>query len=421
MSGAGSEGAGQPGETIAPHLRVLRWDRPGDAPDPLGDMALGYADLQALLADVLERIVRVLDADTAAVLLVDESGTELVARAALGIEDEVRQGVRVPLGAGFAGRVASERRALFLDLVDETTVANSILWRTGIRSMLGVPLIAGGQVIGVLHVGSFSERPFGERDAEILGLIADRVGDAVQVRLLDADRDAAEAIQRSLLPSAPATIADLECAARYVPAERGGIGGDWYDVFQMGSGDVWLVVGDVAGHGLRSATVMGRIRSTIRAYAMLERSPSEVLELTDRKMDHFDVGTMATAAVAVFRPSSDEALVALAGHPPFALARPGEPAELVDVRPGPPLGLLGERPAPVAVAVPPGAVLVGYTDGVVERRGERIDVGLERLRAAVAAEPPHVVCERVMGAAIAGQVPEDDLALIVLRRRPSSG
>jgi hypothetical protein len=404
-------------EAVAPHLRAIGTRGQGVATDPLGDMSLGHTDLNELLNDVLVRVKGVLRADTAAVLLLDASGTDLVARAAIGIEEEVRQGVRVRVGTGFAGRVASERRPLVLDLIDESTVANPILWRRGIRSMLGVPLVAGDQVIGVLHVGSMRERVFDDRDAVILGLIADRVASAVQLRLLDADRDAAEAIQRSLLPSAPAAIAEFECAARYVPAERGGIGGDWYDVFKLESGEVWLIVGDVAGHGLRSAIIMGRIRSALRAYALLGRGPDEVLALTDRKMSHFEVGNMATCAIAVLHPPYDVALIALAGHPPFVLAPPVWEAALIEAQPGPPLGLWLDRPAPVRVPIPRGSVLVGYSDGLIERRHESIEVGFERLRQAVTTDRPSVVCERVMQATIEGHVPEDDIAIIALRRR----
>ena len=175
-------------EAIGQHVRALRASRGISLADPLGDLASPSIDLQALLKDVLDRVVKVMDVDTAAVLLTDASGRELVARAALGIEEEVRQGVRVRIGEGFAGRVAAAKQPLFLDLVDETTVSNSILWRRGIRTMLGVPLMSGVDVLGVLHVGSLSARPFGERDAAVLGLIADRVGAEVQMRLLGADR-----------------------------------------------------------------------------------------------------------------------------------------------------------------------------------------------------------------------------------------
>ena len=415
------DGSSESHPVAGSHLSVLGWGLRGSLADPLADLALGYPDLQALLTDILGRVVRLLNVDTATVLLSDASGTELVARAALGIEEEVRQGVRVPIGEGFAGRVAAMRRPLFLDQVDEGTVLNPILWRHGIRTMLGVPLVVGDQLIGVLHVGSFSARPFDERDAAVLGLIGERIGTAVRVRLFDADRDAAEAIQRSLVPSAPSTIGEFECAARYVPTEKGGIGGDWYDVFQLDNGDIWLIVGDVVGHGFRPATVMGRLRSAIRAYALLGRTPDEVLSLTDRKIDHFEVGHLATAAMAVFSPPYDEALVVLAGHPPFAVARPGEECEFVDALPGLPLGVISDRPTPITVPVPPGAVMVGYTDGLVERRHESLDIGLERLRSAIEPVGPGLVCERVMAASIGDHIPEDDIALIALRRELREG
>lgn len=405
------------GERVGPHLRALEPAIGGSPADPLGDLPLGYVDLQVQLKDILERVVQVLNVDTATVMLTDASGTELVARAALGLEEEVRQGVRVPIGEGFAGRVAATMRPLFLDQVDKDTVSNPILWRHGIRTMLGVPLVVGDRLIGVLHVGSLSARPFDEHDAAMLGLIGDRVGTAVQARLFDADRDAAEAIQRSLVPSVPSSIGEFECAARYVPAEQGGIGGDWFDIFQLDDGDIWLIVGDVVGHGFGPATVMGRLRSAIRAYALLGRRPDEVLSLTDRKIKHFEVDHLATAAIAVFSPPYDEAAVVLAGHPPFAVARPGEECELVHARTGPPLGLISHRPAPISVPVPPGAVVVGYTDGLVERRHESLDTGLERLRSAIEPVRPGLVCERVMAASIGSRVPEDDIALIALRRK----
>ncbi|MGH9055706.1 MAG: GAF domain-containing protein [Acidimicrobiales bacterium] len=128
---------------------------------------------------MLNRVREILDADTAAVLLVDESGHELVARAACGIEEEVRQGVWVPIGTGFAGAIAASKRPVVLDRVDSTTVANQILYEKGIPVMWGVPLLSADKAIGVLHVGRLQDRPFGVDDAELLGVVADRVGGAV--------------------------------------------------------------------------------------------------------------------------------------------------------------------------------------------------------------------------------------------------
>ena len=381
------------------------------------DTALAFLDVDDLLQELLDRVLEILGADTAAVLLVDEAGEELFARSARGLEEEVRQGVRVPLGRGFAGRIAAERIPVVLNQIDETTVWNPILWQKGIRAMLGVPLISGGALVGVLHVGTLWDRVFTGDDIELLQVAADRVAAAVRVRLLEAERDAAEALQRSLLPSTPPQLIGLEFDARYVPAERGGIGGDWYDVFVVDNGDVWLVAGDVAGHGMRAAAVMGRLRSALRAYALVAGTPDEVLSLTNRKVRHFEVGQMATVAVAVLSPPYDRAAIALAGHPPPILAQPGRPAVVLPLKPGTPLGVNAAVPPPVTtVELPPGSVLLFFTDGLIERRGELLDDGLERVRVATTAAPPSVVCRDVMAAAVGNWQPEDDVAVLAVRR-----
>ena len=165
---------------------------PGTLPEALdlADLTGTHLDLDDLLARALDRVMALLGADTAAVLLVDASGTELVARAARGIEEEVHQGIRIRIGEGFAGRIAAEGRAAIIDRIDESTVVNPILWRRGLQALVGVPLVAGNSTIGVLHVGSATARRFGKADIDALSLIADQVALAVQVRLLEAERDA---------------------------------------------------------------------------------------------------------------------------------------------------------------------------------------------------------------------------------------
>src|SRR5215831_1862598 len=138
------------------------------------DADLSRLGPQDLLSELLERGRDILQADTAAVLLLDYSSGQLVATAAAGLEEEVRQGVRIPLGRGFAGRIAAEQKPVILDHVDHTTVLNPILWAKGIRALVGVPLIAGGRVIGVLHVGSLTPREFTSDDVELLQLAAGR-------------------------------------------------------------------------------------------------------------------------------------------------------------------------------------------------------------------------------------------------------
>jgi signal transduction histidine kinase len=144
------------------------------------DAALAHLELDALLAVLLPRIRSILRADTCAALLLDVNSQELVAKAAVGIEEEVEQGVRIPVGRGFAGRVAADRRPVVLDDVDHADVLNPILRQKGIKSLCGVPLLAGDDVIGVLHVGVLRHRRFTRDDVELLQLVAGRVALAIE-------------------------------------------------------------------------------------------------------------------------------------------------------------------------------------------------------------------------------------------------
>ena len=201
--------ARDPGAQAAGRLRDI---------ESVTDAALSRLGGQPLLQALLDRVKEILRADTAAVLLLDRPAGQLVATAASGIEDEVRQGVRIPLGTGFAGRVAASREPVILTTVDRTTVRNPLLVDRDIRSLLGVPLLAGGEVIGVLHVGSLSGRPFGQDDAELLQMAADRAALALHFMLAQDDALAAVALQRSLLPAALPAVPGLGLAARYVTA-----------------------------------------------------------------------------------------------------------------------------------------------------------------------------------------------------------
>src|SRR3954454_17592726 len=162
------------------------------------DIALGHLTEEDRLRELLQRISEILSVDTVAILLLE--GDELHARAAKGIEEEVEQGVRLPLGRGFAGRIAAERRAITILDVDHADILNPILREKGIRSLLGVPLVIQGRVIGVLHVGSLTTRVFDADDRDLLQLAADRAALAIEQARLLAQRRVAEALQRRLLP-----------------------------------------------------------------------------------------------------------------------------------------------------------------------------------------------------------------------------
>ena len=251
-----------------------------------------HLGLAEVLAETLRRLREVMAVDTATVLRYQPSGRQLVAFAAAGIEEEVHQGVRVPVGSGFAGRVALERAPVILDHIDETTVVNSLLWERGLHSMLGVPMMAGTELVGVLHVGSVAPRAFGESDVATMQLLADRLALAVQMEALEENRTATMALQRSLLPSSLPAVSGLAFGARYVPGAETGLGGDWYDLFSLPGDRLGIVMGDVSGHGLDAAVIMGRLRSALRAYALDCESPAEVLAKLDRKANHFEHGPM---------------------------------------------------------------------------------------------------------------------------------
>jgi serine phosphatase RsbU (regulator of sigma subunit) len=342
---------------------------------------------------------------------------QLVATAAKGLEDEVRQGFRVSVGRGFAGRVAATKRPVILADVTPNDVVNPILLDKGIRSLLGVPMLADGDVVGVLHVGTLTPRAFTDDDVHLLQLVADRASLAGQIRSNKLDQAAALALQRSLLPTQLPHVPGVDMAARYVPGHDFGIGGDWYDVFPLPTGWLGVVIGDVSGHGLGSAVVMGRVRSALRAYALVCHDPAEALTLLDRKVHHFEAGNLTTALYAMISPDRTAIHLSLAGHLSPVLAAPHHPAVMPRIIVDPPLGIGGNPIVrhTTVIDFPPGAVLVCYTDGLVEQRGEIIDVGIGRLIAAVRPDAAETVCTTIMASAGMEQ-PTDDIAVLAIRR-----
>jgi phosphoserine phosphatase RsbU/P len=271
----------------------------------------------------------------------------------------------------------------------------------------------------VLHVGTVHDRVFTPDDAALLQLAADRAALAVQSLQSREDHAAAVALQRSLVPSAPPAARGVEVAARYVPGS-GQVGGDWYDTFVLPSGELGLVVGDVAGSGLGAAVIMGRIRSALRAYALEFPGPADVLGKLDRKMQYFEENdVMATVSYAVLDPDSGQLRVSSAGHLPPVIAAPGQRGAVAQIAVDPPIGVAdAPRRQVTTLALAPGAVLCLFTDGLVERRDEPIDDGITRLCQAVTPGPPEDVCASLMHALIGSQYPGDDVALLVLRWLP---
>jgi serine phosphatase RsbU (regulator of sigma subunit) len=232
-----------------------------------------------------------------------------------------------------------------------------------------------------------------------------------------AERLTASTLQQSLLPGRLPEIEGLQFAARFVAAEDVGVGGDWFDVFRLPDGHVGIVVGDVAGFGLRAAIVMSRLRSALRAYAIESTTPSEALTRLGRKFAHFEPDEMATVLYMTLTPDLASFTWSSTGHLPPVMAVPGHDATILDCLPGPPIGShLSGHPIDTGRALVPGTTVGCFTDGLVERRSEVIDIGLDRLRAAFFAGDPEEVCKTVMAQLIGSSSVEDDTALLVFRR-----
>ena len=390
--------------------------------ESITDAALAYLPLEQLLNELLARVVAILGVDTSAILLLEDDDTTLVARAAKGLEEEVERGVRIPLGRGFAGRIAATRRPVRILNIDEFEVVNPILREKGLRSLLGVPLIVEGSVIGVLHVGTLTERAFDDEDEQLLQRAADRAALAIFSRLAERERALAEALQRSLVPRLP-VLPGVEFAGRYLPAAAARLGGDWYDVFQLPDGRLGMAVGDVVGRGFHAAAIMGQLRSALRAFALDAASPSLVIERLSRLLRQLEVGRTATLVYLTLDPHGGTLILSSAGHPPPLIdPQDGEPW-FVELEGSVPLGATRHvRYDDVELELEPGSALVLYTDGLVERSGESLDDGLKRLARVVGGSDEDL--EHLGDLLVDEMLPEgpgdDDAALLMARALPLS-
>ncbi|MCE3554692.1 fused response regulator/phosphatase [Pseudonocardia sp. RS11V-5] len=220
-------------------------------------------------------------------------------------------------------------------------------------------------------------------------------------------------LQRAFLPTAPAAPPGVEVAVRYVPAAQNTeIGGDFYEVVELGEGRLLLAIGDVSGHSIHAATVMVELRHALRAYAVEGHGPAAILQRLEDMLRRYHPREFATVCVMVLDTVRDVVTVANAGHLAPLLASPEGTVPLT-VR-GPMLGLRRTHEADSVLALPPRWTLVLYTDGLVEKRGVDLDAALEELRAAVSVDPaPEELGDRLLGR-FAG-VREDDIALLILR------
>ena len=384
------------------------------------DAALSSLPLDQLLNELLERVRDILEVDTVAILLLEEDGRVLAARAAKGLEEEVERGVRIPVGRGFAGRVAAERGPVQITDVDHADILNPLLREKGLQSLLGVPMLAEERLIGVLHVGALTKRLFAPDEIDLLQRAADRAALAIGARLYERQRGLAEEIQRSLFPRPLPDFPGVSLAARYWPAASAPLGGDWYDAFMLPTGSLGLVMGDVVGRGFRAAALMSQLRSALRAYAFDGNEPWELMTKLNMLLRRIDPGGSATLLYLEFDSDAGQARLASAGHLP-PLLRKGDEASFVDLPRAVPLGVVAN---PVyddrELEIDPPLELILYTDGLMERAGEALEDGFERLREAGAPGPPdpEQLADRIVGALLPEGATSDDAAVLVMAVHP---
>ncbi len=388
------------------------------------DAALEHLAMDDLLGELTIHLADILSADLAAILLVDEGEEQLTVGAAYGQSLKPEEPVEVPFEGTLAGRIVKERRPCQLEPGERYAVAPLVEGQK-VQALLGVPLIVEGRVNGVIEVGSVHERVFTKEDESLLQLIADRAALAIEhARLYQRELGIVETLQRSLLPDRLPQVPGLIAAAKYMPGGPGAdVGGDWYDAIALDGGRLGLAMGDVVGHGIGAAALMGQLRNALRAYAIEGTSPGAVVEKLDRMVQNLEAGRMATLLYMVVEPDLGSITFASAGHlPPLVLGPDGE-ARFMEGGRTLPLGVMPSIEYPEATFdLEPGATLVMYTDGLVEERGASIDAGLEALKHAVINGPddPEALCDHIVSRLLAERAATDDIAVLAVHTVPMS-
>jgi PAS domain S-box-containing protein len=396
-------------------------------------------DLAELVGD---QVARVLGADGGVIAVPDEEGLRVAASGTLGARAQVAYGrlsLDSPLPSAHVWRTGE--RLVLPDRQSGLAFApemGDVYADTGGEAWVVVPLRLGENRLGSLAVGWAEERKVTHDDLELIEAFAAQCAQALQrISSLQAERTTAarvrllaETLQRSLLSNPPESER-LQIAVRYQPAaEEAQVGGDWYDAFLVRDGGTLLAIGDVAGHDQDAAAAMGQVRNLLRGIAYsIGEPPAAVLSELDLAMRDLATGVLATAVLArVEPPGPDEDPWAPrlqlrwsnAGHPPPLLINPDGTAELLGHEPE---LLLGLEPAThrgdQTQVIRPGATVVLYTDGLVERRGATVDDGLSWLvdvSARLSGLSVDDVCDVLLGEVMGSA--EDDIALLAVRARP---
>ncbi|MGA5169066.1 MULTISPECIES: SpoIIE family protein phosphatase [Streptomyces] len=332
---------------------------------------------------------------------------------------------RIPLGSVYE-RVIAEGRPMDLHQSDIPALVSdpraerlrSYLNRLGSARL--VPLVARGKVLGAVVVTRTRARePFDEQDRVLIDDLAARAALNIDNALMyTGQRDAALTLRRSLTDNALPHVPGLELAGRYLPTSDHQVGGDWFDAIALPGGRTGLVIGDVMGHGIHAAAVMGQLRTAVRTLARHDVPPVGMLASLDAAVSDLGENEMATCVYAVHDPAAEECVIARAGHPPPAVAGPGGTIAFLDGPPGTPLGTGVRDFRTERVPLGPGSLLVLYTDGLIEARDRDLDQGMEQLARSLRHldRPLEEICDRVLGRMLPS-VAQDDVAVLLARAR----
>lgn len=385
------------------------------------EASLTAQSVDELLRDLLRNVRGMLKADRAAILVLDDEDRMLRIRAGVGFEAADEKGVSVPLGHGIAGGIAAtgEPRS-FPDLSVEEPV--SAYLREGGGSLIGVPLTVRGRVLGVMEVSSLATNFFTDEDLELLTLAADRASLVFErMMIYEREHEIAVTLQQSVLPGRLPEVERLDVAVRYLPGRNElEVGGDWYDVIDLGSHRVGVVVGDVVGKGVIAAAAMAQLRNALRVYALDGLKPSSVLSRLGELAR--TVGTpFATVAYMVIDFERGTCRYASAGHPPPLHLRHGWPPVFLEGGRSTPIGIgLDTRSRQASIELEPGDLILLYTDGLVESRTMTLNEGMDRLCAAVESGP-EVLDDLLdhIGSELDVDTRQDDVALVAIRWLPA--
>lgn len=284
-----------------------------------------------------------------------------------------------------------------------------------------VPLVARGRVLGVVVVTRVRGREvFDHEDCVLIDEVVARAALNIDnARMYTTQRAAALTLQRSLTNNVLPEVAGLELTGRYLPASDHDVGGDWFDVIKLPDGRTGLVIGDVMGHGIHAAAVMGQLRTAVRTLAWHQVTPEQMLRSLDAVVADLGEDEMATCVYAVHDPVTGACVIARAGHPPPAVVTADGAVAFLDGPPGTPLGTGGREFRTEEVRLAPGSLLVLYTDGLIESRDRDLDEGMAGLAGALrgAGEPLEALCDTIL-ARLLPDAPQDDVAVLLARTLP---